>query len=72
MNKYETMAEQILNSIGGSGNVGEFTNCMTRLRISINDNSRIDEAGLKKVEGVLGVVDDETYQVILGPGIVNK
>ncbi|MGF7050267.1 PTS system sucrose-specific IIC component [Paenibacillus sp. DS2015] len=72
MNKYEGMAQSILNSIGGSGNIEEFTNCMTRLRISIKDHGQIDEVGLKKVDGVLGVVDDETYQIILGPGVVNK
>ncbi|MRN56632.1 PTS transporter subunit EIIC [Paenibacillus monticola] len=72
MNKYEVMAQEILNSIGGTGNVGEFTNCMTRLRVSIKDHGQIDEVGLKKVEGVLGVVDDETYQIILGPGVVSK
>lgn len=72
MSKYEGMAQGILNSIGGTENVGEFTNCMTRLRISIKDHSQIDEIGLKKVDGVLGVVDDETYQIILGPGTVSK
>ncbi|KGE18067.1 PTS transporter subunit EIIC [Paenibacillus wynnii] len=72
MNKYEGMAQGILESIGGGKNVNEFTNCMTRLRISIKDNGRIDEARLKQIDGVLGVVDDETYQVILGPGVVNK
>ncbi|RRJ66529.1 PTS sugar transporter subunit IIC [Paenibacillus oralis] len=72
MSKFEVMAKRILESIGGSGNVEQFTNCMTRLRVSVVDHSRIDEAGLKQIEGVLGVVDDETYQVILGPGVVNK
>lgn len=66
------MAKGILDSIGGSGNVEQFTNCMTRLRISIKDHSRIEEERLKKTDGVLGVVNDETYQIILGPGVVNK
>lgn len=72
MSKYGETAKGILNTIGGSGNVGDFTNCMTRLRISIKDHSQINEAELKKVDGVLGVVDDEDYQIILGPGVVNK
>lgn len=72
MNKYGEMAKGILDSIGGSGNVEQFTNCMTRLRISIKDHSRIEEERLKKTDGVLGVVNDETYQIILGPGVVNK
>ncbi|GJM68809.1 hypothetical protein HMSSN036_10250 [Paenibacillus macerans] len=72
MSKFAGMAERILESIGGSGNVEQFTNCMTRLRVSVVDHGRIDEAGLKQIDGVLGVVDDETYQIILGPGVVNK
>lgn len=72
MNKHGEMAKGILDSIGGSGNVEQFTNCMTRLRISIKDHSRIEEERLKKTDGVLGVVNDETYQIILGPGVVNK
>lgn len=72
MSKYETMAKRILESIGGSDNVEQFTNCMTRLRVSVRDRSQIDEIGLKQIEGVLGAVDDETYQVILGPGVVNS
>ncbi|MUG85804.1 PTS sugar transporter subunit IIC [Paenibacillus timonensis] len=72
MSKFESMAKRIMESIGGSGNVEQFTNCMTRLRVSVLDRSRIDETGLKQIDGVLGVVDDETYQVILGPGVVNK
>ncbi len=72
MNKYAAMAQEIMERIGGASNVRQFTNCMTRLRISVKDHGRIDEAALKQVDGVLGVVDDETYQVILGPGVVNK
>ena len=27
---------------------------------------------MKKVEGVMGVIEDETLQVVVGPGTVNK
>lgn len=70
--KYAVMAQKIMDRIGGAGNVQQFTNCMTRLRIRVKDHSLIDEEALKQVDGVLGVVDDETYQIILGPGVVNK
>lgn len=72
MSKYHDMAVKILEAVGGSSNVSSYTNCMTRLRVTVVDRSLIEEAKLKKIEGVLGVVDDETYQVILGPGIVTK
>ncbi|MEK4005989.1 PTS transporter subunit EIIC [Paenibacillus sp. FSL H3-0333] len=72
MSKYHDLAVNILGAIGGRANVSEYTHCMTRLRVTVVDRSRIAEADLKQIDGVLGVVDDETYQVILGPGIVTK
>ena len=45
---------------------------MTRLRVTPNDESVVNKAALKKIDGVLGVVEEETLQIILGPGKVNK
>ncbi|MGG0186612.1 PTS transporter subunit EIIC [Bacillus rhizoplanae] len=72
MNKYHSMASQILDAVGGSANVSTYTNCMTRLRVTPVDRDLINEEVLKKIDGVLGTVDDETYQIILGPGVVTK
>ncbi|QOT00215.1 PTS transporter subunit EIIC [Brevibacterium sp. JNUCC-42] len=72
MSKYRNMATEILDAIGGSGNVASYTNCMTRLRVTLINRSAINEETLKKINGVLGTVDDETYQIILGPGVVTK
>lgn len=72
MKKEEKLAKDILEQIGGKENIVSFTNCMTRVRISLRDHSKANLAKLKEVEGVLGIVDDETLQVIVGPGIVNK
>lgn len=71
-NKHQVLAAQILDSLGGSGNVSAYTNCMTRLRVSPNDASLVNKESLKKLEGVLGVVEEGTVQIILGPGVVNK
>ncbi len=72
MSKHLKMASEILEAVGGSENVASATNCITRLRVTPVDRSKIDEAAVKKVEGVLGTVDDDTYQIILGPGVVTK
>ncbi len=45
---------------------------MTRVRLGIVDSDLVDVAGLKKVPGVIGVVEDDTLQIIVGPGVVNK
>ncbi|MDI9369824.1 MAG: PTS transporter subunit EIIC [Synergistota bacterium] len=59
---------RILELLGGRENVCSVANCMTRLRIRLKDASRTDVAGLKALEGVLGVVEGETLQVVVGPG----
>ncbi len=70
--KYEVIADSLLPLIGGAENVENVANCMTRLRLSLADDSAVDTEAVKAVPGVLGVVEDETYQVILGPGVVTK
>jgi PTS system sucrose-specific IIC component len=45
---------------------------MTRLRTKLRDQSKADITALKATEGVLGVVEDETLQIILGPGTAKK
>lgn len=58
------MAEQILPLVGGASNVANTANCMTRLRLTLRDDALADIPGLKKVQGVLGVVEDQTLQII--------
>jgi len=67
------LARQILTVIGGKENIRTATYCMTRLRLTPADKSKIDISELKKLTGVLGVVENaEQLQIILGPGFVNK
>ena len=66
------LAEKILEQLGGPENIVSYTHCMTRLRVTPKNSSLINKEELKKVDGVLGVVVEETLQIILGPGKVNK
>lgn len=68
----QELSKKILELVGGKENVISAVNCMTRLRITIKDKSRVNLEDLKKVEGVLGVVEDVTLQVVLGPGKAKK
>lgn len=46
---------------------------MTRLRAEVNDSYKVDEETLKSLEGVLGLIKEQnSYQVILGPGKAQK
>lgn len=66
------LAEKILEQLGGPANISSYTHCMTRLRVTPKDESLVNKAAIKKIDGVLGVVEEETLQIILGPGKVNK
>lgn len=66
------IAKGIYEHVGGMGNVNKVVHCMTRVRMEIRDYNKVDVEGLKKVPGVMGVVEDDTLQVVVGPGTVNK
>ncbi|MDU4953020.1 MAG: PTS transporter subunit EIIC [Clostridium sp.] len=68
----QELSKKILELVGGKENVISAFNCMTRLRINIKDNSKVNVTELKQLDGVLGVVKDSTLQVVLGPGKAKK
>lgn len=70
--KEKILAEEIYKQVGGIRNVNTINHCMTRVRLKIRDDGQVDVDNLKKVTGVMGVVEDETLQIVLGPGITNK
>ncbi|AZU64059.1 PTS transporter subunit EIIC [Neobacillus mesonae] len=68
----KVLAEKILEQLGGAKNIANYTHCMTRLRVTPNDELQVNKAALKKIDGVLGLVEEETLQIIIGPGKVNR
>ncbi len=70
----EELVNSILEHVGGRDNVVSATNCMTRLRINLKDDSKLNDEELKKVEGVLGTVHDrpQYVEVVVGPGKSRK
>ncbi|MEV5312725.1 MULTISPECIES: PTS transporter subunit EIIC [unclassified Streptomyces] len=68
----QAMAAALLPLVGGRENVTSVAHCMTRLRLGLADRTRVDEEALRALPGVLGVVDDDTYQIVLGPGTVAR
>lgn len=65
--EYETLASEILASVGGRNNVKSLVHCATRLRFKLRDNRRADAAVLKKNPGVIMVVESGgQFQVVVG------
>ncbi|MGX0279380.1 glucose-like phosphotransferase system IIB component [Staphylococcus cohnii] len=72
MSKEQKLAENIVNAVGGLENMENVINCMTRVRIKVHDENKVDYDKLKSTNGVMGVVKDDRVQVVVGPGTVNK
>ncbi|MDU5949083.1 MAG: PTS transporter subunit EIIB, partial [Paenibacillus macerans] len=53
----KTLAGQIVELSGGSGNFDSLTNCMTRVRIKYKDNSKVELEKIKELKGVLGIIE---------------
>ncbi|MBO5650798.1 MAG: PTS transporter subunit EIIC, partial [Selenomonas sp.] len=57
----------------GMDNVRNAEHCATRLRLIINDKSKIDEKAIENIDGVKGqFFAAAQYQIILGTGFVDK
>ena len=63
-------AKEIYDILGGKENIISNAVCMTRLRVKVRGDADVEK--LKKVDGVLNVVEAETLQIVLGPGKVNS
>ncbi|MNH89216.1 PTS system EIIBC component [compost metagenome] len=72
MAKEKDLAHGILDTVGGIQNVEMITHCMTRVRITLRDDSLASIEDLKRVSGVIGVIEESTLQIIVGPGLVEK
>lgn len=70
--KNRATAAAILPLVGGPDNIASVAHCMTRLRIGLLDRSLVDDEALRALPAVMGVVDDDTYQIVLGPGTVAR
>lgn len=68
----EQLAKLLIDDFGGSNNLREVINCMTRVRVKVKDPSLVKYDDIKNREGVLGIVEGEQIQVILGPGKSEK
>lgn len=72
MTKEQQLAERIIAAVGGIDNIDSVMNCMTRVRIKVLDENKVDDQELRHIDGVMGVIHDERIQVVVGPGTVNK
>ncbi len=73
MGKYTEDAKAIVAAVGGPENIQAATNCVTRLRFALADESLVDKAALEAVDVVKGSFSAAgQFQVVIGPGTVEE
>lgn len=67
MAKYDSLAKDILENIGGAENIESVNHCMTRLRFYLKDDSLAKDSQLEEVDGIVAVVrSGGQYMVVIG------
>ena len=64
---YAVVAKKILEKVGGAANIVSVNHCMTRLRLTVKDESLIQDEQVKAIPGVTGAMKKAgQYQIIIG------
>jgi PTS system beta-glucosides-specific IIC component len=67
---YRSLAGDILQGVGGEGNIAGATHCATRLRLKLRDESKADQAAIEKLPGVITVMKaGGQFQVVIGNNV---
>ena len=66
------IADELLLLLGGAENIIDVDKCMTRLRVSVRDQGEVDVAAVRAIDGVLAALPGDNFQIVLGPGLVDR
>lgn len=67
---FQSLATDVLKLVGGENNISSVVHCATRLRFVLKDRSKADEAAIKRLPGVITVVESGgQFQVVIGNNV---
>lgn len=67
---YKKLAADIVSAVGGEGNIKSASHCMTRLRLVLADNSKLNVEEAKKIKGVLNIINQNgEQQFVIGQDV---
>lgn len=65
--KYEQLGRDIVEKVGGNGNIDSLHHCQTRLRFKLVDDKKADQEAISKMDGVAKVLlQGGMFQVVIG------
>ena len=68
--KYDQLAHDIIENVGGPENVNSLIHCITRLRFYLKDESIAKTSVISELDGVIDVTKGSgQYQVVIGPAV---
>ena len=69
---YQETSRKILAAVGGAENISNATNCMTRLRLTLKDETKANDDQVKSIKGVKSIVKQGgQYQIVIGNEVSN-
>lgn len=72
MNQVDAMATAVVEALGGANNIERIDHCVTRLRVTVRDDARVDAAALAGTEGVLDYrLRNGSHQLAIGHGLLD-
>ena len=70
---HKSVAQRVLNDVGGAGNIVAAAHCATRLRLVLKNQDKVDQAAIDNDEDLKGsFLNAGQFQIIVGPGDVNE
>lgn len=72
MGKYHNLAKNIIKEVGGKDNIDSVTNCITRLRFKLKDESKANDDAINNMDDVVTVRKaGGQYQVVIGNNVAD-
>ncbi|MBV8048184.1 MAG: PTS transporter subunit EIIC, partial [Paludibacterium sp.] len=70
---FQQIAARIVEAVGGRNNIQQAAHCVTRLRLALTDESRVDGDTLRQIDLVKGHFSNSgVYQIVIGAGDVER
>lgn len=70
--KYDQLATNIIENVGGVENINSLIHCITRLRFYLKDSSKANDKIIENMDGVISVAKaGGQYQVVIGQAVVD-
>lgn len=70
--KYDQLAADIVENVGGTENINSLIHCITRLRFYLKDDAKANDQKIENMDGIISVAKaGGQYQVVIGQAVTD-